>query len=115
MIGCSAVSVRVRSDLSLSTFILSVGGTVVADTGAVGGSHHNVVRLATEQVPQRAVGAGAAAVHGVTVAGGCQSIAHCIRTGGPPHESHVGFTDEVAGDIRGRTGLWREEGRHQTL
>lgn len=115
MIGCSAVSVQVRSHRSLSTFVLPVGGTVVADTGAVGGSHHNVVRLATEQVTQRAVWVGAAAVHGVSVAGGCQSVAQCIRTGGPPHESHVGSTDEVAGDIGGRTGLWREETKHQTL
>lgn len=60
--------------LSLSTFFLSEGDTVVADTGAVTCIHKNVVCLATDQVTQRAVGAGAAASEGLFIAGSCQSI-----------------------------------------
>lgn len=54
---------------SLSTFFLSEGGTVVADAGAVSGSHNKVVWPATDQVSQRAVGAGAAAGEGLPIAG----------------------------------------------
>lgn len=44
---------------------------MVTDTGAVSGSHENVVRLAADQVAQRAVGAGAVAGEGLLAAGSC--------------------------------------------
>lgn len=90
-----------------STFFLSEGGAGVADAGAVRGSHENVVGLATEQVTQSAVGAGAAALERLTVAGSCQRIAHCICTFGPVDMSGADTAVQLAGHISRRTGLWR--------
>lgn len=86
---------------------MSEGGAGVADAGAVRGSHENVVGLATYQVSQGAVGAGAAAVEGLTVAGSCQRVAHCVCTVGPVDVSSAGTAEQLAGHISGRTGLWR--------
>lgn len=87
------------------TFFLSEGGTVVTDTGAVSGSHENVVRLAADQVTQRAVGAGAVADEGLLVAGSCQSVARCICTGGPCDMSGAGAAEQLAGHVEGSARL----------
>lgn len=103
----SGRSDQLWSNLSLITWVLSEGSSVVADTGAVGGSHENLVHLPTDQIAQRAVGAGAVAAECLCIAGGFHIVAHCIRTGGPGHLSHASSTHQPAGHIRRRTRLWR--------
>ncbi len=93
--------------VSLSTFVLCEGGTVVADTGAISGGYKNVVSLTTDQVAQRAVGAGAAAGKCLSIAHGFHRIARCICTGSPGHMSSASATHQLAGHVRGRTWLWR--------
>lgn len=90
-----------------STFILSVGGTKSADTGAISGSHNNVVLLATDQVIQCAVGAWVVAGEDLSVDGGFHSIHYCIGHGCPGHLSDASATVQLAGHIFGRTWLWR--------
>lgn len=96
-------------NLSVSTFVLSEWGTVVADTGAISGTNLNVVRLATGQVTQCAVGAGAGAVEDLSIAGGFHGIAQCIHTGSPGHLNNARATDKLAGHISGGTWLCRGE------
>lgn len=84
---------------------MSEGGAVVTDTGAVSGGHENVVRLAADQVTQRAVGAGAVADEGVLVAGSCQSVAHSVYTGSPGDVSSASATEQLAGHVEGRAWL----------
>ena len=95
-------------EFSLGTWVLCEGSAAVADTGAVSRGHVNVVRLATDQVTQRAVGAGAVAGEVLSPAVGFHIVARCIRTGGPGQSGHASTTDQLAGHIRGRTWLWRE-------
>lgn len=88
--------------------MLCEGDTEVADTGAVGGSHKNVVRLAADQVTQRAVGTGTGAGEvQLSIADCFHSIADCICAGGPVHLSSASATHQLAGHIRDRTWLWR--------
>ena len=94
-------------DCSLSTLVLSEGSTVVADTGAIRGSHVNFVHLATDQVFQHAAGAGAVAGEDLSIAGGFQIIANCIGTGGPGHLSKASAAEQLAWNISGSTWLWR--------
>lgn len=75
-----------------STFILSKGGTVVADACAISGSHKNVIWLAADQVIQGAVGAGTAAGKGLSPTSCCHGIGQCICTGDPAHLGSVGST-----------------------
>lgn len=113
----------IKCPLSLSTLVLTEGSTEAADTGAVSGGHNNVVRLAADQVVQRAVGAGAAAGDRRfaagdrrSAAGGFHGIAHCIRTGGPVHLSGTSVTHQLAVHISGRTWLCRgKQMTHQPL
>lgn len=84
---------------------MSEGGTVVADTGAISGSHKNVVCFATDKVSERAVWTGAVAGEGLSMAGGVHGIAHCICTGSPEHVSSSSTTDQVTGDVSWRTWL----------
>lgn len=67
----------------------------------------DVVRLAADQVAQRAVGAAAAAGEGLSVAGGFHSVARCICTGGPVYLRGGGAARQLAGYVSGRTRLWR--------
>lgn len=90
---------------SLSTLVLPVGGTVVADTVAVRGLHHNVIVSAADQVTQCAVGARAVAGEGLSIVGGYHSIAHCVFTGGPQHLGSSSTADELAGHVRGSAWL----------
>lgn len=83
--------------------VLSEWGAVVADTGAVGGSHSNVVRLTAEQVAQRAVGAGAVAGEDLLAAGGFHSVAHSIDPGSPGHLSDASPADHLARHVSGNT------------
>lgn len=92
-------------NLFVSTFILPVGGTVVADTGAIGGSHYYVVGLLTEQVAQGAVGVGAAAGLCICITGGSQRISHSVRAGGPGHLGYTSAAHQLAGHAGGRTRL----------
>lgn len=94
-------------DLSLSTLVLYEGSTEAADTDTISGSHKNVVLLATDQVTQCAVEAGAAAGEGLSIAGGFHSIGHCICTGCPGYECSAIAKDQLTGHIRGRTWLYR--------
>lgn len=96
-------------NLSVSTFVLSERGTVVADTGSVRGTNLNVISLATGQVTQCAVGAGAGAVEDLSIAGGFYSIAQCIHTGSPGNLSNASAAEQLAGHISGSTWLCRGE------
>lgn len=80
-------------DLSVSTFVLSEWGTVVADTVAISGTDLNVIRLTTGHITQCAVVAGAVAVEDLFSAGGFHSIAQCVRTGSPGHLSTASAAD----------------------
>lgn len=90
-----------------STFILPKGGAVVADAGAICGSHKNVIYLTADQVTQGAVGAGATAGNCLPPASCCHSIVCCICTGSPAHLGSIGTTYKVTGHIQGSTWLWR--------
>lgn len=106
--GVSRTTLELLNQISCGcgcTFFLSEGGTVVTDTGAVSGSHQNVVWLAADQVTQRAVGAGAVADEGLLVAGSCQSVTRCIRAGGPGDVSGTSAAEHLAGHVEGRAWL----------
>lgn len=59
------------------------GGTEIADTGAVSGSHENVVRFATDETAEGAVRGAARAGEVLSSADGRQGIADSVCTGGP--------------------------------
>lgn len=86
-----------------STLVLPEGGAVIADTGAVGGGHMNVIGVAADQVTQCAAGGGAAAGEDLTLADGFHIIAHCIHTGAPEHLGGTSTTHHLAAHIRGST------------
>lgn len=81
---------------------------MVANTGAICGSHMDVIFLATDQVFQRAVEAGSAARDSLFIVGGCHHIAHCVCSGRPEHLSSSGATGQLAGHVSRRTWLWKE-------
>lgn len=89
------------------------GVTGFADTGAVSGSHENVVRLATDEAAQGAVRGGASAGEVLSSADSRQGIANSVSAGGPVDVSSAATAEQLAGHISRRTGLWRPGTRKQ--
>ena len=99
----------------VSTLVLPEGGAVIADTGAIGGRHENVIGVAADQVAQHAAGGGAGAGEGLASAGGFHIVAHCIDAGAPEHVGSTSTTHHLAAHVRGSTWLWRgKQIQHQS-